>query len=175
MSLRQKAYHQFKEFLVIALYLWLVFGLLELHKSMILAEHHINFVYHGLAFINAWALAKVMILVRYLHWGEQFDEAPLIYPTLLKAALFTVMLACFKIAEDVVIGWFRRESFRQSISNLGGGTWQGFLTLALLVFALLIPFVGYGELRRVLGEGKLEEIFFHPRSSGRLAETHIAE
>jgi hypothetical protein len=85
------------------------------------------------------------------------------------------MLACFKIAEDVVIGWFRRESFRQSISNLGGGTWQGFLTLALLVFALLIPFVGYGELRRVLGEGKLEEIFFHPRRSGRLADTHIAE
>jgi hypothetical protein len=121
-TLKQKVYRHFKEFLFVALYLWVVFGLLELHKSMILAEHHIHFVYHGLAFINAWALAKVMILVRHLHWGEQFDEAPLIYPTLLKAALFTSVLAFFKISEDAIIGSFRGKSFHQSMADLGGGT-----------------------------------------------------
>src|SRR6516225_537252 len=106
-TLKQKVYRHFKEFLLVALYHWVVFGLLELHKSMILAEHHIHFVSIGLVFINAWALAKVMILVRHLHWGEQFDEAPLIYPTLLKAALFTSVLAFFKISEDAIIGSFR--------------------------------------------------------------------
>jgi len=76
-TLKQRAYNEFGEFLIIALYLWVIFGLLELHKSMILAEHHIDFAYHGVAFVNAWALAKVMIVARRLHLGEQFNEAPL--------------------------------------------------------------------------------------------------
>jgi len=164
-TIKQRAYHEFKEGLIIVLYLWAVFGLLVLHKSMILAEHHIDFAYHGLAIINALALAKVMLLVRHLHLGDQLKKTPLIYPTVLKSALFTIVLACFKVLEDAVIGFFRHESFRQSNTEFGGGTWQGILTLALLVFAMLIPFVGYGELGRVLGEGKLEMLFFRPRSS----------
>lgn len=38
---------------MIALYLWLVFGLLIVYKSVVLAEYHIDFAYHGLALINA--------------------------------------------------------------------------------------------------------------------------
>ena len=88
-------------------------------------------------------------------------------PTLLKSALFTIVLGCFKILEDTLVGFYRHESFQQSIADLGGGTWHGVLTLVLLVFAVLIPFVGYGELGKVLGEGKLERIFFqtHPLES----------
>ena len=163
-KLKHKAYHELKDGLVIALYLWVIFGLLVLHKSMILAEHHIEFAYHGLALINALALAKVMLLARHIPLGEQLKNAPLIYPTLLKSGLFTAVLACFKVLEDAVISWYRQESFRQSLTDLGGGTWKGILTLALLIFALLVPFVGYGELGTVLGEGKLERIFFQHRT-----------
>jgi hypothetical protein len=161
-NLLQRAHHELKEGLRIALYLWVVFGLLLLHKSMILAEHNIDFAYHGFALINALALAKVMLVARHIPLGERLKNAPLIYPTVLKSALFTAVLACFKTAEDAVIGWYRHETFRQSITDLGGGTWRGVLSLAMLVFAMLVPFVGYGELGRVLGEGKLERIFFEP-------------
>lgn len=164
-TIKQRAFHEAKEGLILTLYLWAVFGLLLLHKSMILAEHHIDFAYHGLAFINALALAKVMLLVRHLNVGDQLKNAPLIYPTVLKSAFFTAVLACFKILEDALFGFFRHKSFQESIAELGGGTWKGVLTLVLLVFAMLIPFVGYGELGRVMGEGKLEMLFFNPRPS----------
>jgi hypothetical protein len=39
-------------------------------------------------------------------------------------------------------------------SDLGGGTWKGILTLAALVFVMLIPFFGVTERRRVLGAGR---------------------
>jgi hypothetical protein len=162
-SLKQIAYQQLKEFLVIALYLWVVFGLLVMFKSVVLAEHHIPFAYHGFALINALALAKVMLTAKDLHLGERFDEAPLIYPTLLKSALYTLVLACFKILEEAAVGLYHAKSFQQSISDLGGGTLSGILILTLLLFAMLVPFVGYGELQRVLGDGKLERIFFYPR------------
>ena len=41
-TLKQKAIQQMKEFLLIALYLWLVFGLLVMYKSVILGEYHID-------------------------------------------------------------------------------------------------------------------------------------
>lgn len=149
---------------MIALYLWVVFGLLIMFKAVVLAEHHIPFAYHGFALINALGLAKVMLTAKDLHLGEKFDEAPLLYPTLLKSALYSILLACFKILEEVAVGLYHGKSFQQSISDLGGGTFTSILILTLLLFAMLVPFVGYGELQRVLGDGKLEQIFFKPRS-----------
>jgi hypothetical protein len=109
---------------------------------------------------------RVMLVARKLDLSARMKDAPLIYPTLLKSAFFTVVLACFKVLEDAAIGLYRHQSFLQSNSELGGSTWQGILTLALLVFVMLIPFVGFGELRRVMGEGKLEKLFFHRLSLG---------
>ena len=165
-GVKQKAYRQLKDFLAIALYLSLVFGLLITYKSVILAEHRIPFAYHGLAVINALALAKVMLAAKDLRLGERFNEAPLIYPTIIKSALFTIVLACFKILEETIVGFYHGQSFHQSISGFGGGTWKAILTLTLLLFVILIPFVGFGELQRVLGEGKLARIFLRPRSTG---------
>ena len=161
---KQIVFHEFKEGLIIALYLWLVLGLLVVHRSMVLAEHRIDFAFHGVALINALALAKVMLVARKFDLSARIKDAPLIYPTLLKSAFFTVVLLCFKILEDAAIGMHRHQSFRESISDLGGGTWQGVVSMMLLVFVMLVPFVGFGELGRVIGEGRLTKLFFHGRS-----------
>jgi hypothetical protein len=162
-NLKQKAIEQMKEFYLIALYLFLVFGLLVLYKSVILAEQHIPFALHGFALINALALGKVILVARDLHLGDNFNDSPLIYPTVLKSALFAVVLACFKILEDTIVGLYHHQSFQESIADLGGGTLQAILILTLLLFVILIPFVGFGELQRVLGEGKLRQLFFQRR------------
>jgi hypothetical protein len=159
-TLKQKAYREFKEYLVITLYLWVVFGLFVLYKSVILHEEHIDFVAKGLALINALALGKVILIAKALHLGEWADDAPLIYPTLMKSALFALVLAIFKILEEAAIGLYHKNSFQQSIADLGGGTLWGILTLTVLLFVMLIPFFGVGELQRVLGEGKLGQLFF---------------
>jgi hypothetical protein len=163
-TLKQKAIEHMKEFWVIALYLWLVFGLLVVYKSVVLAEHHIPFAYRGFAIINALALGKIMLVVKDLHLGEHFDDAPLIYPTLLKSTLYSVVLACFKILEDVGVGFYYGKPFAESIANLPGGGLRAILILTLLVSVMLIPFVGFGELQRVLGKGRLKQLFLGPRS-----------
>jgi hypothetical protein len=88
---------------------------------MILAEHHIDFAYHGVALINALALAKVMLVARRLDLYARIKDASLIYPTLL-SAFFTILLACFKILEDAAIALHRQQPFRQGLSELAGGT-----------------------------------------------------
>lgn len=165
-NLKERAYHELKEFLVIAAYLWVVLGLFLLYKSVILNDEHISTVAKGFALLNALALAKIMLLARALHLGEWADDAPLIYPTLLKSALFSILLAIFKILEETAIGLYHHETFKQSIADLGGGTLKGILTLTLLLFVMLIPFFGFSELQRILGQGKLAQVFFHQRQVG---------
>jgi carbon starvation protein CstA len=164
-TLKQKAYHELKEFFWIALYLWVILALFQLYRSVILSEEHINVVYQGFAVINALALAKVLLIAKALHLGDWADRWPLIYPTLLKSALFTVVLGCFKILEDAGLGMYRGKSFQQSIADLGGGTLNGIFCLSLILFVTLIPFFVITELQGVLGEGKLMQLFFRPRSS----------
>ena len=162
-ALKQKAYHEFKEYLVIVLYLWVVFGLLLLYKSMILNEEHFSYVARGIALINALVLGKFMLIAKALHLGDAGDDAPLIYPTVLKAAMFSLVLAGCKILEDAAVGFFHGKSFSQSIVDLGGGTLKGILTLTLLMFVMFVPFFGFGELQRVLGDGKLTQLFLRTR------------
>jgi len=164
-SLKQKAYSELKEFLIIAVYLYVVFALFLVYKSVILDEETISYLAHGVALINALAFGKIVLIGEALHLGEKANERPLIYPTLLKSAMFSVLLAVCKILEDAGIGLYRGKSFAESIADFGGGTWKGILTYTALMFVLFIPFFGFSELRRVLGEGKLAQIFFHRRDA----------
>ena len=165
-TLKQKAYHELKEFLVIALYLWVILALFQLYRSLLLREEHITVVAHQwFAVINALALGKVILIAKALHLGDWADDWPLIYRSLLKSALFTIVLACFKILEDAGLGMYRGTSFQESIADLGGGTLNGILCVSLIMFVMLIPFFVLTELQGVLGEGKLMQLFFRPRSS----------
>ena len=162
-TLKQKAVHEAREYLVISFYLFVVFSLFISYKSVILAEHHIDFTLHGFALINALALGKVILVAQELHLADRFRDAPLVYPTLLKSLVFSIVLACFKVAEEAAVGRFHGKSFHESISDLGDGSWKGILTLTVLLFVVLIPFFGFNELRRVFGEDRLVKAFFRSR------------
>ena len=162
--LKQKVVHTVREYLVISSYLFVVFSLLIVYKSLVLAEHHIGFVPHGVALLSALALAKVMLTAQELHLADWFGDAPLIYPTLTKSMVFTVVLVCFKLGEEFVVGRFHGKSFQQSIGELAGGTWKGILILSVLLCIMLIPFFGFTELRRVFGSEQLVGVFFRPRN-----------
>ena len=165
-TLQQKAYHELKEFFGIALYLWVILALFQLYRSLLLKEEHISVVAHQwFAVINALALGKVLLIAKALHLGDWADDWPLIYPTLLKSALFTIVLACFKILEDAGLGMYRGKSFQQSIADLGGGTLNGILCVSLILFVTLIPFFTITELQGVMGAGKLMQLCFRPRGS----------
>jgi hypothetical protein len=162
-KVKQRVYHAMKDFLVLTAYLWVIFSLFALYKSVILAEDHVPFAAKGFALINALVLAKVMVIAREFHFAEGFHDSPLIYPTLVKSASFSVLLASFKIIEESAVGMYHGKSFQQSIVALGGGTWQGIACLTLLLFVMLIPFFGFTELQKCLGEGKLTNLFFRSR------------
>ncbi len=159
-TVKQRAYEELKEFLAISLYLWVVFALFLLYRSVLLSEGHFPLMAHGFALINALALGKIVLIAQGLHFAEDMKGRPLIYPTLYKSAAFAVILGIFKVIEEAGIGWYHGKSFTQSIADLGGGTLEGILALVAILAVLLIPFFAFSELRGAFGEGTLRRLFF---------------
>jgi hypothetical protein len=168
-TLRQRIYAEMMGYLGIVLYLWVVFGLLVLYKSLILREHQLDYVRGGLALFNALALGKVLLLAQALKLGQRTEAAPLAQAAVLKAAMFAVVLAAFQLVEEVAIGAWRGHSVAESIQAVGGGTLEGILTLTVILWVLLIPFFAFAELRRTLGRAALLRLLFERRDVVRAA------
>ena len=72
--LKERASDEFKRFIVIFLYLWVVFGLLSIHKSFVLSQVHLNYTEHAFAIINAFVFAKVLLVAEHFNLGTRFSD-----------------------------------------------------------------------------------------------------
>jgi len=168
-TLKSKAVHEFKEYWVIFFYLFIYLAMFVQYKSLVLAQQHIDFAAHGIAVINALVLSKLLLIARAFHPGSQADNAPLIYPTLLKSAILAIATMVLKIFEDIIVGHFHGRSVAQSLADLAGGGGKAILILTVILFVILIPLTAFGELERVIGEEKLHALFLRPRDDQRPA------
>jgi hypothetical protein len=154
-SLKERAAHQLREFLVITIYLWVLFALLVINQSVVLARGEPDFQAHGFAIFNALMLAKVLLTGEDLKFGTRFKDKPLIYSILYKCFIFTLFLIGFHIVERVIGGVLHGKSIAQSFPDVGGGSVQGILSLGVTAFVALIPFFAFREIARVIGHSEL--------------------
>jgi hypothetical protein len=152
-----------RKFVVRFLYLWILFALFALHKSILLPDEGIIYG-QGFAVVNAFVLAKVMLVGDNLHVGEKFDTRPLVYPVLFKSALFAIILVCFDLIEEIVVGSWRGKSIAESIWSVGGGTLEGILSVGVIMFVVLIPYFAFREMAKVVGERQMRELLFVRRT-----------
>jgi len=167
-ELKKKAISEAKKFAVIVGYLWMLFVLLQLHRVTILREENPldPLSYRaGFALINALILGKIILIAEALHLGERFKERPLFYGILFKSAIFSVLLVCCDILEEVLVGVFHKKTIAESMPALGGGGVEGVLLVGLMVFIVLIPFFSFSEVARVIGEDEMHSIIFKGRTS----------
>jgi hypothetical protein len=159
-NLKERASEEFKRFLVIFLYLWVVFGLLSLHKSIILEQRHLDYQEHTFAFINAFVFAKVLLTAEHFHLGTRFSHKPLIYPILHKCFIFTVVLISFHIIESAVVGVWHGHAVADSLPPMLGWNPKGLLAVGAMCFILLLPFFGFREITRVIGRREMRALLF---------------
>jgi hypothetical protein len=60
--LREKAVDEFSKLVILFGYLWVVFELLSVHKSIVLSEYHLDYLEHAFAIINSLVFAKVLLM-----------------------------------------------------------------------------------------------------------------
>jgi cell division protein FtsW (lipid II flippase) len=163
-SFKEKASHEFRRFLVIFFYLWVVFGLLSLHKSIVLSQHHVDVEEHTFAVINAFVFAKVLLVGEQLKFGSRFAKKPLLYPILYKCFVFSLVLIGFHIVESVAVGLWHGNTLAASWPPLLGWNPRGLFAVGVMCFVLLLPFFGFREIARVIGRAEMRALLLEPRS-----------
>jgi len=159
----QRSLAEARKLFWVFLYLWVLLGLFAIHKSIVLNEQ--NLIYHqGFAIINAWLLAKVMLIAEMFHVADNLKHKPLIYPIVFKSAVFSVILISFYILEEVLVAVWHGKTLANSMPAVGGGRLVGILLVGFMMFVVLMPFFALRELGRDIGDDKLYELFFVRRT-----------
>ena len=161
---KQKIFNEMFEYWMNFFFLALMFGAFTTYKRLILAAHDIDYTNYGIAVIQAAVLAKVIMLGGVFRLGRGLEKRPLIFSTLYKAVVFSLFVAVFKIIEHIIKGLWKGKGFTQGLADFLEKGPHELLANVLIMFVAFIPFFAYKELERVLGEGKVRELFFQRKA-----------
>ena len=95
MDLKQKAIHEFKQFVAISIYLAFFFCAVTTYKMLLLNEFQRISTFTSL--INALVIAKVILIGEYAHLGKKHEDKPLL---LCLACLYSAFILSRKWLDD---------------------------------------------------------------------------
>ena len=162
-QIKDRAKSEFREFVLIAAYLFIVFSALAFYKSAILEAESIHWVPWGFAVIKSALAAKFILVGRALHIGEGHRTKPLIWQTLHKSIGFLIVVAGLTVIEEAIVGLIHGRTFLQSMAEVGGGTSEQMIATAIILFLVFVPMFAFGALSEVMGEEALARTFFKER------------
>lgn len=166
---KEKLRHEVIAYWTNFVYLTCFFGAFAWYRRLILAEYHIHYLHYGIALIEAFVLAKVILVLDSLRLGRRHEDKPLIFSTLYKALLFTLCVEIFRLVESIIRSLIRGEGVAGGWAEYAGQGMDGLLAGCLITFCAFIPYFAFNELGRLLGEGRIWKLFFHRRED---AEAH---
>jgi hypothetical protein len=156
----QRVFEEWKRFLLMALYLWVIFGLFALYQNILLRQHGIDYEMHGFALFNALVLGKVMLVAENMRLARWLPRRPLIYRILFEGFLFSMLFTAFHVLEKLITGLVQGKEAAESVPAIGGGGVPGLASVALILFVMLIPFFAFRNVSRELGRNRLEAMVF---------------
>jgi hypothetical protein len=169
LTLKQKAAHEFMEFLWIFLYLAFFFCSIAAYSTLLLNRYQVPYFAFGIALINALVIGKVILIGEYAHLGKKHEAKPLFQAALYKAFLFGLLVFAFHVVEEVIKRLIHGTDLASASREIRV---DELLSRTLVVFCAFLPLFAFRELRRVLGEDKFTDLFFR---TGAGAKTELPD
>lgn len=158
-GVKWKLIHEVKELLAIFLYLALFFCAFTTYRLLVMKEMGLSYFHYGFALVKALVLAKVILLGQQVRFAKVFDDQPLIIPTLYKVILFSLFAVVFEILEHVIGGFLHGRDLAGAFQEIMSAGWDELLARTLVMLVAFVPLFAFTETARVLGEGKMRELF----------------
>jgi hypothetical protein len=165
-NLKERASEEFRRFVTMFLYLWVMFSLFQLHEYIVLAGQGLPYVKIGFAVINALVFAKVMLLAEAIPVANWLREKPLYFAILARTIMFALLFMLAHVLESVIEGLLHHQRIVDSLPSNGGGL-LGAIARAIIIAFSLIPFLAFEELDLLLGHGRLRALLFAKRLQRR--------
>ncbi len=159
-SLKQKAIHEFQDYVVISLYPAFFFCALVTYTMLVLKGHNDSSLSYAFALINALVMGKVILIGEMTRFGRELEHRPLYQSAVYKAFMFCLLVLAFHFIEEfikrLIHGGAPGSVLREiRIDDLIGRS--------IVVFCTFIPLFAFRELRRALAEDKFHALVFRSR------------
>ena len=168
-GLKEKAKHEFIDFVVIALYLAFFLCALSTYAMLLLRKYEISYLNYTFALINALIIAKIILVGEMAHLGRTFENRPLYQSIFYKALFFGLLVFAFHLIEEFVKRLIHGEPSGTVLHNI---RFDDLVGRAIVVFWAFLPLFGFREVRRVLGEDKLYAMILKPGYSDDKGHGH---
>jgi len=163
-KLAKRIVHEANEFVVVFLFLapfFISFAIFRVHLMGVCGKESSSYATEVLkALVNALVLAKVILTGDVIRLGKPIESRPVIFTTIYKAAVFTVLYIVFTVVENTVRSLFHGLTFEAALQSIAHTEKGDLLTLSLVVFFTFNPFFLLREIRRVLGVEKFRSVIF---------------
>ncbi|MFO0913038.1 MAG: hypothetical protein U0795_08775 [Pirellulales bacterium] len=158
---------EMKTMLFVFAYLAALLGAVTLYRRLVLETYQIQYLHYGYNFVEAFVLAKVIVLGGVFGLGERFRDRPLIVPTVYKTICFSLLILGFSVMEHILLGWAHGKTTRASWDTmLDQGVWE-ILARTLVILMGLLPMFAVWETGRLLGKDRLYSLFFREARAQR--------
>jgi hypothetical protein len=162
-GVKEKVRRELVEYAFNVTYLTIVFAAFTVYRRLLLSAHDVSYTNYGFALIEALILGKVIMVGGMLRLGRGLEGRPLIYPTLYKTAVFTILCLFFTLAEHAIKGLVSGHGMAAGLAAYAAQGYEVILANSMVVFVALVPFFAVKELGRVLGREKIGTLFFRAR------------
>ncbi|SHF06522.1 hypothetical protein SAMN02745157_1554 [Kaistia soli DSM 19436] len=159
-SLTARLIGEFRLFLALFLYLWVLFALFVLNQDITRREAGDSIALQGFAILNALVLGKIMLVAEHFDFARWLRRKPVIWSILFEAAFCSALFLGFHVIERAVSIWIRGSVSTESPFSFGGGGLLGLAIVVVILFVSLLPFFAFKNVARIIGEETMRRILF---------------
>ena len=162
--IKQKFMLELYEYVINVIYLTFAFAAFTQYRRLLLASYDISYTNYWFSVIQALILGKVIMVGGLFRFGRRLEQRPLIFATLYKSVVFTLLVGLFTLIEHGLSGLWSGVGFAGGIAGYLDQGVHEILANSLVVFVALVPFFAVKEISLVLGRQKIWALFFRSRS-----------
>ena len=150
-SLGRRVRHELVQYWLICAYLYVCFAAIAFYKTAVLRANGIEYAPYGAAALEALLVGKFLMIGHAVGLGDSRRPRRMVFALLTKAVDFLLFLMALSAAEEIVRGLIHGRTVIASVQELWGGTLLQVFATALLMLLILIPYLAFKELARVIG------------------------
>lgn len=165
--LKERAREELRNYLLVALYLYVCFGVVLLYKAALLEEEGVNFLPHGLAAIKALILGKFILIGEAIGIGSRLRVSTLATAIAVRSVAAFLFLVLLSVVEELVVGRVHGKSFAATLADYAQQPVLMWVSESLLLLVVLIPLIAAKQISRRLGPGGLRQMLLESEAGGR--------
>jgi hypothetical protein len=97
-----------------------------------------------------------------MHLGRRAETRPLYQSIILKSIVYGLFIFAFHLLEEFIKRLIHHQPAGTVLHEM---ELEQLIARSIVILCALVPLFAFRELSRVLGEGKLNELFFHRRQT----------